>query len=159
MGCFSLANAIAQGVSMLSMQPTYLAPQALFARNLCCFLPQSGGGAQSKRNWGLSRSLTTMLSAESVSSSAELVAADELGWLTSGTLARRDEQVKSSLGRASRSRHLYFRPNADFDRLISVCTDHILANAGNAASVRARMIRASALLKKGVPYCCLRGRL
>ena len=90
--------------------------------------------------------LRRMLKVDSVSSSMEL-ATDELSWLSSGTLARRDERLGSRDGRATRSRHLYFRPNADFSRLIAVCNEHIANAPGN---VRARMIRASALLKKGV---------
>ena len=86
--------------------------------------------------------------------------ADELDWLSSATLARREKQLRGA-DNSSNTRHLYFKPNADFERLIAACTARIAQLQGSSASgvlIRALLIRASALLKKGACMLALQER-
>jgi hypothetical protein len=57
---------------------------------------------------------------------------------------------KEEEARKSPNRVLYFRRNADYDRLIEVCSRKISENPRN---IRALLIRASSNLKKG-RWCC-----
>lgn len=60
---------------------------------------------------------------------------------------------KEEEARKSPNRVLYFRRNADYDRLIEVCSRKLSENPRN---IRALLIRASSNLKKGeyVISCC-----
>lgn len=60
---------------------------------------------------------------------------------------RKDFIDKEEEARKSPNRVLYFRRNADYDRLIEVCSRKLAENPRN---VRALLIRASSTLKKGV---------
>ena len=72
---------------------------------------------------------------------------DDLDQLSRPKLTRRKDFVdKEEEARKSPNRVLYFRRNADYDRLIEVCSRKIVANSSN---VRALLIRASSYLKKG----------
>lgn len=72
---------------------------------------------------------------------------DELDRLARPTLTRRKDFIdKEEEARKSPNRVLYFRRNADYDRLIEVCSRKISENPRN---VRALLIRASSNLKKG----------
>jgi hypothetical protein len=72
---------------------------------------------------------------------------DDLEQLSRPKLTRRKDFIdKEEEARKSPNRVLYFRRNADYDRLIEVCSRKIAADAG---SVRALLIRASSYLKKG----------
>jgi hypothetical protein len=72
---------------------------------------------------------------------------DELDRLARPTLTRRKDFIdKEEEARKSPNRVLYFRRNADYDRLIEVCSRKIAENPRN---VRALLIRASSNLKKG----------
>jgi hypothetical protein len=59
---------------------------------------------------------------------------------------RKDFIDKEEEARKSPNRVLYFRRNADYDRLIEVCSKKINENPRN---IRALLIRASSNLKKG----------
>jgi hypothetical protein len=72
---------------------------------------------------------------------------EDLDALSKPTLTRRKDFIdKEEEARKSPNRVLYFRRNADFDRLIEVCTRKI---ADNPRNLRALLIRASSLYKKG----------
>jgi hypothetical protein len=75
---------------------------------------------------------------------------DDLDRLAKPILTRRKDFIdKEEEARKSPNRVLYFRRNADYDRLIEVCSRKLAENPRN---VRALLIRASSTLKKGV--CC-----
>jgi hypothetical protein len=57
---------------------------------------------------------------------------------------------KEEEARKSPNRVLYFRRNADYDRLIEVCSRKLSENPRN---IRALLIRASSNLKKGEYLC------
>jgi hypothetical protein len=72
---------------------------------------------------------------------------DDLEQLQTGRLTRRKDFIdKEEEARKSPNRVLYYRRNADYDRLIEVCSRKIAADPSN---VRAFLIRASSYLKKG----------
>jgi hypothetical protein len=72
---------------------------------------------------------------------------DDLEQLSRPRLTRRKDFIdKEEEARKSPNRVLYFRRNADYDRLIEVCSRKIAADPSN---VRALLIRASSYLKKG----------
>lgn len=72
---------------------------------------------------------------------------DELDRLARPILTRRKDFIdKEEEARKSPNRVLYFRRNADYDRLIEVCSKKISENPRN---IRALLIRASSNLKKG----------
>lgn len=72
---------------------------------------------------------------------------DELDRLARPILTRRKDFIdKEEEARKSPNRVLYFRRNADYDRLIEVCSKKLFENPRN---VRALLIRASSNLKKG----------
>lgn len=78
---------------------------------------------------------------------------DDLESLAKPTLTRRKDFIdKEEEARKSPNRVLYFRRNADYDRLIEVC-DRKLAD--NPRNLRALLIRASSNLKKGAVECAL----
>jgi hypothetical protein len=78
---------------------------------------------------------------------------DDLEQLQTGRLTRRKDFIdKEEEARKSPNRVLYYRRNADYDRLIEVCSRKIAADP---SSVRALLIRASSYLKKGTPRCWL----
>jgi hypothetical protein len=85
------------------------------------------------------------LRASSSGSGAD-VGLDELERLAKPTLTRRKDFMQEEEARKSPNRVLYFRRNADYDRLIEVCSRKISENPRN---VRALLIRASSALKKG----------
>jgi hypothetical protein len=75
---------------------------------------------------------------------------DDLDRLAKPILTRRKDFIdKEEEARKSPNRVLYFRRNADYDRLIEVCSRKLAENPRN---VRALLIRASSTLKKGA--CC-----
>lgn len=72
---------------------------------------------------------------------------DELDYLSSATLTRRKDFIdREEEARNAPNRVLYFRRNADCDKLIEACTDKLAVNSNN---VRALLIRASSYIKKG----------
>jgi len=71
---------------------------------------------------------------------------DELERLSKPTLTKRSEYLDKDEDARKSSRHLYFRRNADYDRLIEVCSRKLNENPRN---IRALLIRASSYLKKG----------
>jgi hypothetical protein len=72
---------------------------------------------------------------------------DDLDRLAKPILTRRKDFIdKEEEARKSPNRVLYFRRNADYDRLIEVCSRKLAENPRN---VRALLIRASSTLKKG----------
>ena len=72
---------------------------------------------------------------------------DELDYLSSATLTKRKDFIdREEEARNAPNRVLYYRRNADNDRLIQVCTDKLLSNPRN---VRALLIRAASYVKKG----------
>jgi hypothetical protein len=72
---------------------------------------------------------------------------DDLDVLSKPILTRRKDFIdKEEEARKSPNRVLYFRRNADYDRLIEVCTRKLGDNPRN---VRALLIRASSYYKKG----------
>eukprot|EP00878_Enallax_costatus_P032514 GHUV01035738.1.p1 GENE.GHUV01035738.1~~GHUV01035738.1.p1 ORF type:complete len:686 (+),score=191.39 GHUV01035738.1:330-2387(+) len=72
---------------------------------------------------------------------------DDLDRLSKPILTRRKDFIdKEEEARKSPNRVLYFRRNADYDRLIEVCSRKLAENPRN---VRALLIRASSNLKKG----------
>lgn len=71
---------------------------------------------------------------------------DELDYLTRATLTRRREHLHEPDARAAPHRALYFRPNGDADRLLAAASKRLEADP---ECVRALMIRASVLVKKG----------
>ena len=71
---------------------------------------------------------------------------DELEFLTKATLTRRREHLHEPDARAAPHRALYFRPNGDADRLLEAAGRRLEAYPG---CVKALMIRASVLVKKG----------
>jgi hypothetical protein len=74
-------------------------------------------------------------------------ATDELEFLSSATLTRRKDFLdREEEAKSAPNRVLYFRRNADNDRLISACTKKLQADPHN---VRALLIRASSHVKKG----------
>ena len=73
--------------------------------------------------------------------------ADELEFLSSATLTRRKDFLdREEEAKSAPNRVLYFRRNADNDRLISACTVKLEADPDN---VRALLIRAASYVKKG----------
>lgn len=78
---------------------------------------------------------------------ALVVEDDDLDRLARPILTRRKDFIdKEEEARKSPNRVLYFRRNADYDRLIEVCSRKLAENPRN---VRALLIRASSTLKKG----------
>lgn len=75
-------------------------------------------------------------------------ASSELDWLSSSTLARRGAKDTARPDGNARLHHVV-RPNADFDRLIAACSDSLSRSPSSPVRIRAYLIRASALLKKG----------
>jgi hypothetical protein len=72
---------------------------------------------------------------------------DELDRLSRPILTRRKDFIdKEEEARKSPNRVLYFRRNADYDRLIEVCSKKLSENPRN---IRALLIRSSSNLKKG----------
>lgn len=74
---------------------------------------------------------------------------DELDFLAAGTLARRKEALAAGdadAKAAPQHRALYFRRNGDADRLFEAASRRLSRDPG---CVRALMIRASVLVKKG----------
>lgn len=72
---------------------------------------------------------------------------DELEYLSSATLTKRKDFIdREEEARNAPNRVLYYRRNADNDRLIQVCTDKLQANPKN---VRALLIRAASYVKTG----------
>lgn len=72
---------------------------------------------------------------------------DDLDVLSKPTLTRRKDFIdKEEEARKSPNRVLYFRRNADYDRLIEACSRKLRDNPRN---IRALLIRASSYLKKG----------
>ncbi|KAL0021276.1 hypothetical protein WJX79_005975 [Trebouxia sp. C0005] len=72
---------------------------------------------------------------------------DELEYLSSATLTKRKDFIdREEEARNAPNRVLYYRRNADNDRLIQVCTDKLQHNPQN---VRALLIRAASYVKKG----------
>jgi len=80
---------------------------------------------------------------------------DDLDALSRPTLTRRKDFIdKEEEARKSPNRVLYFRRNADYDRLIEACGRKLRDNPRN---IRALLIRASTCLKKGARHataCC-----
>ena len=73
---------------------------------------------------------------------------DELEYLSSATLTKRKDFIdREEEARNAPNRVLYYRRNADNDRLIQVCTDKLQDNPHN---VRALLIRAASYVKKGM---------
>jgi len=94
----------------------------------------------------------TMTSAVKDSASATLAPAeqDELEYLSSATLTKRKDFIdREEEARNAPNRVLYYRRNADNDRLIQVCTDKLQHNPQN---VRALLIRAASYVKKGKSF-------
>ena len=72
---------------------------------------------------------------------------DELEYLSSATLTKRKDFIdREEEARNAPNRVLYYRRNADNDRLIQVCTDKLQANPQN---LRALLIRAASYVKTG----------
>lgn len=71
---------------------------------------------------------------------------DELEYLTRATLTRRREHLHEPDARSAPHRALYFRPNGDADRLLAAASKRLESDP---ECVRALMIRASVLVKKG----------
>lgn len=72
---------------------------------------------------------------------------DELEYLSSATLTKRKDFIdREEEARNAPNRVLYYRRNADNDRLIQVCTDKLQHNPRN---VRALLIRAASYVKTG----------
>ena len=72
---------------------------------------------------------------------------DELEYLSSATLTKRKDFIdREEEARNAPNRVLYYRRNADNDRLIQVCTNKLQANPKN---VRALLIRAASYVKTG----------
>lgn len=93
-----------------------------------------------------------MVSALASSANADLASAeqDELEYLSSATLTKRKDFIdREEEARNAPNRVLYYRRNADNDRLIQVCTDKLQHNPRNA---RALLIRAASYVKKGKFY-------
>ena len=80
---------------------------------------------------------------------------DELDFLTSATLTRRRDHLHEPDARTAPHRALYFRPNGDADRLLAAASARLEAEPG---CVRALLIRASVLVKKGEWKWGARGR-
>jgi hypothetical protein len=77
--------------------------------------------------------------------------ADELDYLSSATLTKRKDFIdREEEARGAPNRVLYYRRNADSDRLITACTRKLEQEPRN---VRALLIRATSYLKKGRPSC------
>jgi hypothetical protein len=75
---------------------------------------------------------------------------DYLEQLSRPILTRRKDFIdKDEEARKSPNRVLYFRRNADYDRLIEACGRKLAENPRN---VRALLIRASSYTKKGAFY-------
>ena len=73
---------------------------------------------------------------------------DELEYLSSATLTKRKDFIdREEEARNAPNRVLYYRRNADNDRLIQVCTNKL---QGNPQNVRALLIRAASYVKKGM---------
>ena len=90
-----------------------------------------------------------MISALASSADPKLarVEQDELEYLSSATLTKRKDFIdREEEARNAPNRVLYYRRNADNDRLIQVCTDKLQHNSRN---VRALLIRAASYVKKG----------
>lgn len=72
---------------------------------------------------------------------------DELEYLSSATLTKRKDFLdREEEARGAPNRVLYYRRNADHDRLISACTSKLEENPTN---VRALLLRAASYVKKG----------
>lgn len=77
---------------------------------------------------------------------------DDLDALAKPILTRRKDFIdKEEEARKSPNRVLYFRRNADYDRLIEACSRKLSSNPSN---IRALLIRASSYLKKGTYGAC-----
>ena len=72
---------------------------------------------------------------------------DELEYLSSATLTKRKDFIEQEAeARSAPNRVLYYRRNADNDRLIQVCTEKLKSKPDN---IRALLIRAASYVKKG----------
>ena len=72
---------------------------------------------------------------------------DELEYLSSATLTKRKDFIdREAEARNAPNRVLYYRRNADNDRLIQVCTEKLKSKPDN---VRALLIRAASYVKTG----------
>ena len=72
---------------------------------------------------------------------------DELDYLSSATLTKRKDFLdREAEARTAPNRVLYFRKNADCDKLIAACSKKLRADPGD---LRALLIRASSCVKKG----------
>lgn len=81
-------------------------------------------------------------------SHASISQADELEYLSSATLTKRKDFLdREEEARGAPNRVLYYRRNADHDKLIAACTKTL---AVNPKSVRALLLRGSSFIKQGV---------
>ena len=72
---------------------------------------------------------------------------DELEYLSSATLTKRKDFLdREAEARTAPNRVLYFRKNADCDKLIVACSKKLRVDPKN---LRALLIRASSCVKKG----------
>ena len=77
----------------------------------------------------------------------------DLDALAKPILTRRKDFIdKDEEARKSPNRVMYFRRNADYDRLIQACSRKL---AGNPANLRALLIRASSHAKQGALLLCV----
>ena len=75
----------------------------------------------------------------------------ELEFLASSTLTRRKDYLGvEEEAKQAPNRMLYYRKNADVDRLIEVCSKKL---QGSPQNLRALYLRASSLAKKGPSRC------
>ena len=73
---------------------------------------------------------------------------DELEYLSSATLTKRKDFIEQEAeARSAPNRVLYYRRNADNDRLIQVCTEKLKSKPDN---IRALLIRAASYVKTGI---------
>lgn len=87
---------------------------------------------------------TAFQAAEGRSASQE---PDELDYLSSATLTKRKDFLdREAEARTAPNRVLYFRKNADCDKLIAACSKKLRADPRD---LRALLIRASSCVKKG----------
>ena len=78
--------------------------------------------------------------------SNNLTETDELDYLSSATLTKRKDFLDREEEARGANRVLYYRRNADHDRLISACTRKLQEDPHN---VRALLLRATSHVKKG----------
>lgn len=78
--------------------------------------------------------------------SNNLTEPDELDYLSSATLTKRKDFLDREEEARGANRVLYYRRNADNDRLISACTRKLQEDPHN---VRALLLRATSHVKKG----------